>query len=1192
MGSFKIEKCGGELPAWDDRFLPDDQASKALNTYLYSGAALGWRVPKVLHQLQNSAAKFAFRIPVISQGVAGDVLTLVNNAQPGDTVTVGEITYTFRGVPANPFDVLLGATAAQSAEALFLAVHFGSFDTTIVGANTQANPGVAGGAAVLGEPYAFVAGTNTPGANTVVLTKVIPSSTMKLTAVNCVPQATQGAAKFKAVVYESVNQSNPTGTAFIDIATSLIGTGGEVVGCVAGATLTSTLPVPITLQGGSVYWVGFIMDTAIPLQLASAGLTSVSNSNPYTSGPPNPFQTLELSGVTTGGTTVGTLESAYNSGQPNWQVWASMAVITATDPQNSVTGAVISLQAPEFGQSFNQTPVAESTNGARMSWATSFFTGGANQVAATEITGASTWLEFLDQDTNVLRTPVVDDSFQRYYFASATLPPQYNTYDRIKNGQAPYYLGVPAPPIAPTLTTLGGGNPSQLGFPNATGSATFAVPGDGTSILVLYPVQSTLATTLDDVGLVLTTLGSSDIFTASAMLFANVAPTTANPNPANAPGDLIAQGSSYNIVGSTGFTFPLTVFSSFGTINTTSGFTEPGTGVNLAANVQYWLGVLMTSETGSARIAISDTGTKGFSAVIGTPGSSVAPAGSPVGGGAGGGAPLPATTPAIPFGIGGGLIQGQAGGSGDNGGSGVSLIDVSGILTTSTTSNSWLPKDPATGAPQAPPMTANFVDLQLWADLDTNSASGAQEETRAYAYTWVTAYGEEGPPSPPTLLDAYDNATWVVGMQPPLPEDMGTLRDIVSTNIYRTMSSVQGGTVFFLVGTVAASATTFVDAVTDDVVATNLILPSTTWFAPPTTLEGIVTLPNGMMAGFRGNEVWFCEPFRPHAWPSQYVMTTDYPIVGLGVTGTALIACTETTPNVFNGVNPSVMTQSRITLPEPCTSRGSVLSTENGVYYTSANGLIKVNGGGFASNMTQAWITREKWQKLTPQKNVRAVKNVSAYFALGSTGVTNGVVDKSVAQDGFTIELSEVADQQSFTLWPQVGGHRIGFCELDSPIGLDIDNVLCDVWSGVALLVAAGNVYYYDFTDQAPEITPYLWRSKKFQGHHKDNFSAFRVWYDIPPGGPQTPPTTRTTVPFTNHPPKTAQLKFVPGMLGVVRIIADGLYVTERELRESTELMRISSMQKYTTWQVEIEGVMSITNVKIATSVKELGTMK
>lgn len=1190
MGSFNVSKFGGSFPAWDARFLPDDQASFSLNTYLYSGACIGWRTPKLLRTLLNSAAKYAFRIPVISQGTAGATLT-VTGPIAGDTVTVGEITYTYRATPASPFDVLLGSTPTQSAEALYLALQFGSFDVTVIGDNTQANPGVAGGSPYLGNPFSFVSGTNTPGANTVVLVPVIPPSTMLLNSVSCVPEATAGAANFEAVVYENVNQINSAGSAYINIPTTLIGQGAQVTGCTAGVPLTSTLPVPITLQGGSVYWVGFIMDTAVPLQLASAGVTSVSMSSPYAGGPPNPFQTTTLSGVTTGGSTVGTLEGAYNIAQPNWQVWANMAVIGSTDPINTIAGNVLSLEAPAFGTAFNQTPIA-SNNATRLSWGgATFFAGGANQTADTTITGNSKWLEFLDQDTNVVRTPVVDDTFQRYYFASPSLPPQYNTYDRIANGQAPFYLGVPAPPIAPTLSIVGGGNPTQMGFPRSTVTTNYTVPA-GTPVLILYPMQTSVAAVIDDVGIVITALGGSDVVNLSGYLFANVAATTEVPIPPNAPGDLIVSGSLITLDGSSDFTFPVTAFSSFGTLNSVTGFTNPGTGINLGANTQYWVGVCVVCHQGTAQIALADNGTKGYSYIFPSTQSSDVILAAPIAGGAGGGAALSTDAVANTAGLGGGLFQDTAGGSGDGGGTNVSLSDVGGTLQTSNTGSGFFPIDAATGNPQAPVMSPNFPDLQLWGDLSPGSSGEAQEETRAYSYTWVTAYGEEGPPSPPALLDAYDNATWVVGLQPPLAEDMGTLRNIVSTNVYRTMSSVQGGTVFFLVGTLAATATTFVDNVTDDVVATNLILPSTTWYGPPTTLQGMITMPNGMIAGFVGNEVWFCEPFRPHAWPSGYVMTTDYPIVGLGVTGTALVACTNTNPNVFNGVNPSVMTQSRIALPAPCTARGGILSTENGVYYPSINGLIKVLGGGSAVNTTQSWITREKWDQLTPQKFVRAIKNVSAYFAFGTTGVTNGQADDSVAQQGFSIELSEVADQQSFTLWPQVGGHRIGFSTLDSPLDINVDNVLSDPWSSVALLIAGGAVYQYDFTDPAPLITPALWRSKKFQGPHRDNFAAFRVWFDIPPGGPQTPPSTRTTVPGTDAPPTVPALAFVPGMFGVVRIIADGLYVTERELRYSTELMRIASDQKWTTWQVEIEGIVSVTNIKVATTVKELGTMK
>lgn len=1154
MGNVKIEKLGGMMPAWDSRNIPDNQADFARNTFLYSGAAIGWRQPKLLRNLLNGAAKYAYRVPTISQGIAGANLLFTGNPNEGDTVTLGEIVYRLTANPSQPFDVKLQSTTFLTASALFLAMNFGTFDPTIVNPNTPANPAIASANPYVGFPSAFTGNTTPQPGNTLILVPIIPSGTMILNSISVMPAASSAGAKFTGVLYNDVNLINAAGTAYVDIPSSLVETGSEVTGCTAGTAITSVLPVPVTLIGGVTYWIGFLMDTPVALQLASLGTQGVSQTVTYTNGPPNPFQTTSLSGVTVGGSTVGSLQTQYNTAQPNWQLWGNMVTISPDDALNNfgafqVGGAgsfftALTLQAPAFGAAFNLTQVA--VNSGAMLWLKDFasfadvtntFVGGANQTADTTINGVSNWLEFADQDTNVVRTPVVDDVFQRYYFASPSLPPQYNTYQRILAGQPPFLLGVPAPPLAPALSVNGtGGNPTQVGFPGSTTPNTYQflqpwfvggqtyfgfIPpnnsGLGQSRLVLYPMQVSVGATVNDIGIQLAKIGGNGVFVFVGIIFADISAT--DPTQVNKPGELIAIGAVGDVIGANGTATPTPVLSTFAVPPT------------LLAKTQYWIGAVMSSggslpgyqADADVELAMADLATQGVT----------------------------------------------------------TILPVASLTMT----------DPKTGGQMSYPTTPNFLDLQLWADLSPGTTGAAQEETRAYAYTWVTAYGEEGPPSPPALLDAFDNATWTLGLQPPLAQDLGIQRNIVKSNIYRTVPSQHGGTVFFFVGSVSAGATTFVDTFTDDVVAANLILPSTTWFGPPATLEGMVTMPNGMIAGFRANEVWFCEPFRPHAWPSGYVMTTDYPIVGLGVVNTTLVACTETNPQTFTGVNPSVMTQERIALPEPCTSRGGILSTDTGVYYPSVNGLIKVMAKT-AQNITQAWITREKWDQLTPQKFVRATKNVSTYFAFGTTGVTNGQGDASVAQRGFTLELSEIADRESFTNWPQVGGHRIGFSTMLAPLGTDLDNVLHDPWSGVTLLLTAGAIYQYDFTDPAPQITPFLWRSKKFEGMHRENFAALRVWFDTPPGGPQVPPATRTEVPFAHPPVTAAVMPYQPGMFGVVRVIADGFYITERELRYSTELMQIAANQKYTTWQVEVEGVVSVSHVKMSTTVKELGTFK
>src|SRR6185369_5653239 len=95
---------------------------------------------------------------------------------------------------------------------------------------------------------------------------------------------------------------------------------------------------------------------------------------------------------------------------------------------------------------------------------TTTFQGGVNQTFDRDITGTATWLEFDDQDTDVMRSPVVNDTFGRYYFASPSLPPKYNTYDRIVNGDNAWLLGVPAPGCDPVVSVSGGGNTATLGW--------------------------------------------------------------------------------------------------------------------------------------------------------------------------------------------------------------------------------------------------------------------------------------------------------------------------------------------------------------------------------------------------------------------------------------------------------------------------------------------------------------------------------------------------------------------------------------------------------------------------------------------------------------------------------------------------------------------------------------------------------
>lgn len=546
----------------------------------------------------------------------------------------------------------------------------------------------------------------------------------------------------------------------------------------------------------------------------------------------------------------------------------------------------------------------------------------------------SFWWEFADADTTVMRTPVLNDIYLRYYFAAPSHPPAYNTYERILEGQPNFLLGVTAPPIPPIVTVDGGGGVLQFGYPDTTpsGGGADLRPANGLFFVPITPTGSMLIQSVSF-------MPASDdaVIRFQAAVYADAG---------GAPGQLLGVGEEVaGIVAGTAATSVI--------IN----------GVSVISNVTYWVGIACDNAL-YVTVADADLNT---------------------------------------------------GHSADN-----------------TYSN-------------GPPLTLSALAggkpcWQVWADLVGDTVF----EARAYVYTWLTEFAEEGPPSPPTVVNGWSNAVWTVTVTPLAPSDP----HYTKTRVYRSVTSQTGQGTYFFVAEFPITQTVYVDQSDNATIALNEQLQSLFWSGPPAGLKAIMAMPNGITVGFQSNEIWFSEAYRPHAWPANYVITTEFPIIGLGVCGQSLVVCTAGTPYLVTGVNPATMALTKINLHEPCLHRGSIVATDTTVFYISPNGLIQVSQSGAGSNVTEGWISRERWQALTPSKLVRAIKNATSYFAFGTVSGS----DVSVAQFGFTIELSK-EDETSFTIWPQPGGHRLGFMPLSSPNGRDIVNVQSDAWTGVGLLV-------------------------------------------------------------------------------------------------------------------------------------------
>ena len=174
--------------------------------------------------------------------------------------------------------------------------------------------------------------------------------------------------------------------------------------------------------------------------------------------------------------------------------------------------------------------------------------------------------------------------------------------------------------------------------------------------------------------------------------------------------------------------------------------------------------------------------------------------------------------------------------------------------------------------------------------------------TRIYVYTWVTQLGEESEPSP-----ASNEVDWVPGQIVTLSGFMSTPpgRAITKQRIYRTQTGTAGTDLYFIAERTATTSD-FIDDIPVEQFAE--VIPSRAFNAPPDGLTGIISMPNGMMVAFVGKDIYFCEPWIPHAWPEAYILTVDYEVVALGAIGTSLIIMTRGHPYLASGSSPSAMT--------------------------------------------------------------------------------------------------------------------------------------------------------------------------------------------------------------------------------------------------------------------------------------------
>lgn len=230
----------------------------------------------------------------------------------------------------------------------------------------------------------------------------------------------------------------------------------------------------------------------------------------------------------------------------------------------------------------------------------------------------------------------------------------------------------------------------------------------------------------------------------------------------------------------------------------------------------------------------------------------------------------------------------------------------------------------------------------------------------SYVYTFVTDWGEESAPSPPTaVFEVYDAFSLnLSGMA-----TSGTGVEVIAKKRIYRINAGTAGAAYQFVAEVGVTTTSYVD--TKQASDLGEVCQTEGWIEPPGNIGGLTYTGNGCIAGFNGNTIYISEPFAPYAFPTKNYFSVTDQIIGLGHFGQTLIALTTGRPVLLNGSTPESIAQENIPDYYPCVSARSIVSSKDSVYFASHNGLFRVSSGGI-ENMTEHTCSPSDWASLNP----------------------------------------------------------------------------------------------------------------------------------------------------------------------------------------------------------------------------------
>jgi len=243
-------------------------------------------------------------------------------------------------------------------------------------------------------------------------------------------------------------------------------------------------------------------------------------------------------------------------------------------------------------------------------------------------------------------------------------------------------------------------------------------------------------------------------------------------------------------------------------------------------------------------------------------------------------------------------------------------------------------------------------------------ADESNMRSRAYVYTYVNTYNEEGPASPPATITLLPKFGCIV--QATLDANTGGYAPIKEIRIYHSPDDSDVAD-YFYAGSIpvlgaGAGPVSWTDTV--DAASLNETLTSENSYPPDPAMVGLTELPNGILMGWKGNELHFSDAYRPWSWPPAYRKTFGmHQVIGAVPAGSGALVTTTGPAFLVSGVSPDAMTESQLPIEQAGVSKWSIANVGDSIIYASHDGLVTVMGMEGSMSASERFFTRDVWRQ-------------------------------------------------------------------------------------------------------------------------------------------------------------------------------------------------------------------------------------